>query len=224
MYCTDSGSIHSFPSYIKQESIDYYLRYRLSLPPATSAFRIDVDRGYAEIYQYVKEFFVASMLMILAFRHRQAVLVAWSVFFGFLLLDDSFRLHERLGTLIGKIVDLEPYIGVERQVYGEVLASTLFGATLLIPLMALAFLGRQNQLTKCANATLLYLTICLVFFGVFIDAFKNFLPSLGFLFDLIEDGGEMIVMSAITGFVHVLSSEPESISIVSRGESLRPLS
>ncbi len=90
--------------------------------------------------------------------------------------------------------------------------------------MALAFLGRQNQLTKCANATLLYLTICLVFFGVFIDAFKNFLPSLGFLFDLIEDGGEMIVMSAIAWFVHVLSSEPELISTVSRGESLRPLS
>lgn len=49
-----------------------------------SAFRIDVVKGYAEIYQYVKEFFVAAMLMIFAFRHRQAVLVAWSVFFRLL--------------------------------------------------------------------------------------------------------------------------------------------
>jgi len=179
--------------------------------PAEGAFKIDVDWGYAEIYQYIKEFFIALVLIIVASQRRRAIFAVWSVFFAFLLLDDSLQFHERLGTHIGRLLDLEPYIGLNRQVVGEVFASAVFGMMFLIPLLSLALLGRRDNFDDRANASLFFLTICLVFFGVAIDALKNFLPSLEFFFDIAEDGGEMIVMSMVVWFVHVLHRNPEFV-------------
>ena len=189
--------------------------------PAQSAFKIDVDWGYAEIYQYTKEFYIASALMIVAIQRRRATFAVWSVFFVFLLLDDSLQFHEQLGTQIGGLLDLKPYIGLRRQVVGEVFASAVFGIIFLVPLLSLMFLGRKDRFSDCANASLFFLTICLVFFGVAIDALKNYLPSLELIFDIVEDGGEMIVMSIVVWFVHVLCRNPQFVDDAGRHATVR---
>lgn len=59
------------------------------------------------------------------------------------------------------------------------------------------------------------------FFSVAIDALNNYLSSLEFFFDIVEDGGKMIVMSIVVWFVHVLGSNPEFVNDAGRRKTVR---
>ena len=189
--------------------------------PAHNAFNIGVDWGYAEIYQYAKEFYIASALILIASQRRRATFVVWSVFFSFLLLDDSLQFHERLGTGIGRSLDIESFFGLDGHVVGEILASAAFGIVFLIPILSLTFLSRKNRIGDWEHASLFFLTICLVFFGVAIDALKNYVPNLEFIFDVVEDGGEMIVLSIVAWFVYVIRRNPNLVGNVERRNRVR---
>ena len=67
----------------------------------------------------------------------------------------------------------------------------------MIPLLSLAFLGRKDRFSACANASLFFLAIFRLFFGAAINTPKNYLQPSESFFDVVEDGGEMIVMSIV---------------------------
>ena len=60
-------------------------------------FRINLDGGYGEIFQYFKFISAALILLYLANLMRSRFIVLWSILAMYLFLDDWIRLHERIG-------------------------------------------------------------------------------------------------------------------------------
>lgn len=158
-------------------------------------YSIEQDRGYAEIYQYVKTFWIVLMLAALAWRTRQVVYVAWTALFGYLLLDDSFFIHEDGGAALAARFGYQGALGLRDLDFGE-LTVTAFAGLIFLTLILAAYL-RSRRDARNASADLAVLVCVLAFFGVFIDMVHIVVePAYGKLtLAVIEDGGEMVAMS-----------------------------
>ena len=68
---------------------------------------LDVDRGYAEFFQYMKLLWTGLLLTCLCLRTRRWGYLAWALLFAYLLVDDSFSLHENLGKMLADRLALQ---------------------------------------------------------------------------------------------------------------------
>lgn len=180
-------------------------------------FRLDWDRGYAETLQYVKEFWIVLLLLYLALRERSFLLLVFAGFFGYLGLDDSVRLHERIGgSVIGESVPDLTLFG--RTLAGYDLGQTLYALVLGLGFFALVMLlyrGSPPAVRRTAH-TLLLLLVALAAFGVSTDVLNAFVSgdALEAFFIFTEEGGEHLVMTTIVGYLFVISgaapNEPHS--------------
>jgi hypothetical protein len=174
-------------------------------------YNIELDHGYGEMLQYIKEFWIILLLLELAFRRRKVLYFAWSLLFSYLLLDDMFQLHEFIGGTIIKPFLVETFgrqsrFGVSFKDYGELLVSAIAGSSLLF-FVAISHLQIDNK-GKIASVMLFMLLCLLAFFGIAVDMLHEhiWVRRSEFLnwdvFGMIEDSGEMIIMSAIAWFVY----------------------
>ena len=62
---------------------------------------LEAEGGPAEVFQYLKEFWVAVCMAAAFYFTRRGVYVCWALVFLFLLADDSMQLHENVGTWFG---------------------------------------------------------------------------------------------------------------------------
>lgn len=156
------------------------------------------DGGFAEWFQYTKEFWAFVLLAILAARRRSPLFFSLSLLFVYILLDDSRRVHEKLGGIVASRG------GLQSQNLGELVAAAAVGAILLVPI-GLAYL-RSDRDTRRTARWVLGLTALFATFGGVLDALNTVvtiggreLMDLGG--ELIEEIGELMVMSAIVTFV-----------------------
>jgi len=94
-------------------------------------FSLGAERGYAEIYQYVKLFWTASLLSWFALEMREGLYGVGSLLFGYLLLDDALEIHESAGRAIVDVLGIPSALGLRGQDYGEVGVSALAGLVFL---------------------------------------------------------------------------------------------
>jgi hypothetical protein len=172
------------------------------------------DGGFAEWFQYTKEFWAFVLLAILAFRRRSPLLFVLSLLFVYLLLDDSRQLHEKLG---GAVVS---HSALQSQNVGELVASAAVGAIFLVPI-GLGYLRSDGDTRRIAR-WVLGLTALLAMFGGVIDALNTVVTiggrdmmELGG--ELTEEIGELLVMSAILTFVFGLV--PDRLAFRSSAEA-----
>lgn len=170
--------------------------------------------GYAEVFQYVKEYWIILMLLSLAIK-TNLLYFAWCLPFGFLLLDDSFRLHEKLGRKLSNHFNFEPMLGLRSQDTGELMVYAFYALITCIPFIASLYSSDIRD--KMLSYRLMVLLIVLAFFGVIVDMISIVTEShsLG----MIEDGGEMIVVSIITWLI--FRSAAEEIRINTRLEKYK---
>ena len=164
-------------------------------------FSIKLDWGYAEVYQYIKEFWVILLLFFITIKRSKIIYFAWFLLFMYLVLDDSLQIHEKFGGYLVRYFGFQPAFGLRAQDFGEFSVSILFG-TLLFLLIGSAYLFsdfKEKQISK----HLFILVIFLAFFGVLVDTFHRAItiPWLEPIRELIEDGGEMLIMSIIVWYV-----------------------
>jgi hypothetical protein len=57
------------------------------------------ERGYSEIFQYIKEYWIALLLGALAVRQRSVLYLGWSLLFFYLLLDDSLTIPGNISEI-----------------------------------------------------------------------------------------------------------------------------
>jgi hypothetical protein len=177
-----------------------HLVHKHSTLLASDLFSISRDHGYAEIFQYVKIYWIAIMLALLWSRTRERVYGAWMLLFGYLLCDDALQLHERLGGHLAWLLAYRDGL-VWAQDQGELTASAAAGLV-LFGLIAAAYLRASSEARNVSH-DLGLLSGALVFFGVFVDLLHAMVqipyvkPALG----TIEDAGELFVMSAVCGYV-----------------------
>jgi len=170
---------------------------------ASSSFWLETDRGYAEVFQYVKEFWIVMLLGFLAIKRSRLLYVAWSILFFYFLLDDSLEIHERLGSIFVENFGFRRRYGLRAQDFGELSVSILFGMIFFTFILVTHYLSDMQ--TRKISRYLFVMIVLLAFFGVFIDMLHIIVLKYSRILDImagtIEDGGEMLIMSIITWFV-----------------------
>jgi hypothetical protein len=167
-------------------------------------FSLKVDGGYGDVFQYVKWFWIALMLFGLFVEIRHAAFFGWAFFFGYLLIDDSCQLHEKLGTLIAQRFELNPVFNLKAQDLGE-LTVGIFTASIFFLLLGGAYLFSTMEVKKVSKR-LVSLVAAIVFFGVGADMLHSitYSTSIGAFFGILEDGGEMLAASVVCWYVYTL--------------------
>ncbi|QCZ92055.1 hypothetical protein [Salinimonas iocasae] len=161
-------------------------------------FSMTRDRGYAEVFQYLKIFWIICLLAILFMRYKAAVLLAWIFIFGYMLLDDSLQIHETVGRYLVANFDIQPALRLRAQDFGELLVTAIAGA-FLFSFLAVAYLNAANY-AKQVTHRLIALVAAIAFFGIVIDMVHIMIPWGYTFFAMVEDGGEMLIMSLTLGY------------------------
>jgi len=173
---------------------------------AYAYYSIEEDKGYAELFQYIKEYWIALLLSFLAVQKRSFLYLGWSLLFFYVLLDDAVQIHEKLGIVISSQLGLVDKFHLRAVDFGEILVSVLVGLFFLI---FLTFAYRFGDSTsRKSSKSLMMMLFALALFGIIADMAHMILVSSSFfepLLGLVEDGGEMLVMSVIAWFVLLLS-------------------
>lgn len=170
-----------------------------------SLFSLTLDRGYAEFYQYIKELWVLVLFFMLGVKRRSYLFVVLSFLFLYFLLDDSLELHERIGALLASNLNFQPRFGLRAVDFGELAVFLFFGSQFLL-LVAAAYL-HSDLYSRTAFKYLLVMLSFLAFFGVWIDMLQiTVIHPLAYdVLGMVDDAGEMFVMSAITWFAFRLN-------------------
>lgn len=166
-------------------------------------FSLEADNGSPEAYQYVKQFWVALCMVALFRRTRSLVYVGWALVFAFLLMDDAFQFHERFGKWLSTQYALPVAFGLRPDDIGELLFAGVIGATTVL-LIGFGF-WRGDASARVVTRAMALLVVVLAGLGVGVDIlhvityFKA--PLLAQFLLILEDGGEMLVVSLIAAYV-----------------------
>lgn len=190
-----------------------YFRMGLS-----SLWSVEKDHGYPELYQYGKELLGALCLGLLYLRSRQPVYLGWGLLFFYFMLDDGLRLHERAGAAVLAATGAE-VTSLTTQL-AELSLSAVVGA-FIFTLLAIGY-ARADAPARRVSKILLILLAAMVFCAVVVDVIHGWVGEtspLRYALGVLEDGGEMVAMSAIAGYVTALAA-PWAILLRRSGPAL----
>ncbi|ARV57370.1 hypothetical protein BZZ01_00870 [Nostocales cyanobacterium HT-58-2] len=172
---------------------------------SNASFSIEQDRGYAEIFQYFKEYWSVLLLGLLALRARSLLYLIWSLLFFYLLLDDSLQIHETLGMYISAKLNFSGLFNLRAQDFGELAVSISVSLFFLVCISIAYYFS--DRFSKKTSRYLIKALCFLALFGIVVDMVHIMVksPPLYSLLGLIEDGGENVVMSIIVCFIFSLS-------------------
>jgi hypothetical protein len=169
---------------------------------------LEADGGPAEIFQYVKEFWIIVCMAAAFAATRRAVYAGWACVFVFLLVDDAGKVHEQVGAWLGQRYGFAAPFGLRPDDIGELLFAGAVGiATLAIVGPAV---WRGTEQCRRISRDVFALIVVLAFFGVVADVLHVIAyfgeSLLAQVLLVVEDGGEMIVMSALTAYAFHVGS------------------
>ena len=169
---------------------------------------LEAERGMPETYQYVKEFWIVACMATAFWHTRHALYAAWAAVFTFVLLDDAAQIHEGIGTWLGERYSLPVIFGMRPDDAGELLFAALVGATMLSGILIASW--RATEQLRRSSRDMLCLLFVFGVLGVLVDTLHAIAylkqSALERLLLILEDGGELIVMSALTVYAfHVAS-------------------
>ena len=183
-------------------------------------YSLETDRGLSEFYQYMKLLWLALCLAASFVQRRHWALLCWSGFFGVLLLDDALQFHERGGFWLGRQLGLPAVFGLRPDDFGELVVAAGIGGALATGLMLT--LWRETGPVWRVSRELLVLTGLLAVFGVGVDAIHVIAyfraPAFSTALAFLEDGGELLIISAATAYALWIALQGRQPS-----EGLRPL-
>lgn len=169
----------------------------MNLVPET--FSLAMDFGHAEVYQYVKEYWAILLLLAITIKKKHTAYFAWSLLFLYLLLDDALGIHEIFGHYLVEHYNIPNMFHLRGQDIGELLVSAASGF-LLFTFIGISYLF-SSPTTQRVSRYLFALVICLAFFGVLMDMCQIATPFGKPVFGLLEDGGEMLIMSITVWYI-----------------------
>lgn len=172
---------------------------------------ITKDRGFAEIFQYIKEAWIFIILFFCWIRSFTLLYFSWTFLFFYILIDDSLQIHERFGSKLASFFDFQPAFGLRSIDFGELIIY-LVSFSLIILLLAISFYKSSLEERKISK-NLFFLLAGLAFFGIFLDfldVIVNYMEyhSITIFTETVEDGGEMLMISIIT--YYVLNLDPQN--------------
>jgi hypothetical protein len=168
-----------------------YLQGRLD-----ERFSLDNESGYAELYQNAKELVAALLAGAYLLRKREPLYLCWSGIFTYIFLDDTFQLHETVGAWISARERISGAFGLRPVDFGELIVSGAAGLGVCVSLVVAW--RRSGATARRVTRTLIGLLLSLAFFGVLMDMLHVLATGpWEYRLGIIEDGGEMIVVTAL---------------------------
>lgn len=168
---------------------------------------LNCERGYAEVFQYVKWLWLALLFCMYSWERQKAVYVAWFALFAYLFVDDSMELHEEGGLWLSEALGFQGLGLIRARDVGELIFSLATGG-LLVSLVAVATYREgvaERGLSLLLGGFLLALGCC----GIVADMLHMLVPArtaLGLLMEIVEDGGELVVASSTLWVVYELDA------------------
>ena len=172
---------------------------------SNTIFSMSEEAKLPDLFQYLQQFVIVLLLLYSAMK-KHKIYLAWAAIFGYLLLDDEFQFHENIGYAFAH---LAPHIGnidpseVAQEIFLVLLAIVLFGVSLLI-------IWRTKGESHIVSIHLTILLAAAAFFGVAVDIVQSFIGDhygIAGIVKIVEDGGEMLIMSVIVWYVYRLAFE-----------------
>lgn len=168
-------------------------------------FSLEQNKGYAEIYQDIKEIWIVALLFYLLLRRRKAMYGVWLLLFGILLLNNVMTFHVRIaGSLSANLMPFNWPVSYKVKL-GELILYLAIG----MPALGFFWLTDKKNAPRERAVTrrLLILFIWLAVFALGVDLLHI---GVRYFFDTqivyaimggIEEGGEMIVMSFVYAYL-----------------------
>lgn len=168
-------------------------------------FLIDLDRGYPEIYGYIKELTSVGILLWLGLKTKLRLWFAFSLFIFYVFLDDAFMFHEQMGLLIRQWINVSFFsklLRVRQRDIGEAMYYAVIGFIFLFPGIFFYFHEKKDSFQRLAANKLVVAFGVLCFFCVALDVIDQgpTLPVLRHFLNLLEDYGEMLALSLLLAF------------------------
>lgn len=183
-------------SIISTYGLSAFLQESILFLALKNTIGLSLDRSLAEIINYGFAF-LSSVLFFIAFLEtRSLILLTASIFMGFVWFDDLMSYHEKVGSWLVRKFDLGSFLSLRPQDTGEVLAWAAAALPLLI-IFLIAFVRRRAGDLGVVGHFLAGL-IGLVFCGIVVDLVHVAAPlRFNVVFELVEDGGEMLAITYI---------------------------
>lgn len=163
---------------------------------------LEAEGGPAEIFQYLKEFSVMVCMVVAFVATRRAVYISWALVSLFLLADDSMQFHESVGMWLGERYAFAAPFGLRSYDVGELLFAGSAGLVMLVLVGGAVWRGTEQCRRVSRDLGILIVALGLV--GILLDVVHVVAyygrSLLAQVLLVLEDGGEMIVMSAMTAY------------------------
>lgn len=172
----------------------------------TTLYSVKRDHGYSEFFQYIKYLWIILLLFYILKKTGYWGYLSWTALFLYFLFDDAFEVHENMGGLIAGRLYFTPPFNLRLQDIGEVAVYAVFGSLLMLGIFWAYKRGSQNF--KGISIDLLLLVAILSFLGIVVDNVEIALDHGIFLEEavgLLDDGGELIVVSVMLWYVFRLA-------------------
>jgi len=179
--------------------------YRLSL---------ETEMGVAQFYGWVKAGAAAFLLYKAWRRFRSPTAGLWAGALTYLGADDALRFHEQLGTFLADEFGIGEVGPLRGQDVGELIAYALI---LVAAVAALLIAERRDQgrFPTMLTSVMVPVVGVFLFFAVVVDTVGGVLPHV--LQIAVEDGGELISLTAIFLVSLIWSHQADDLADLARG-------
>jgi hypothetical protein len=178
-----------------------------------TSFSLFLDLGLPEAYQYVKEFWIILLFILITIKTFKLVYLIWGSLFFYLFLDDLLKIREDLGGYLSRALVYPTGLGVRTRDMAEFSVSAVVGLIFLM-LILTAYFASDRQVRN-NFVPLLALTTGLFLFGAVLDLMDIAVNGviLQQILGILEEFGEMLVMSLICWFTFIMNSN-NSLNLV----------
>lgn len=187
---------------------------------------IHVDGSIPEHFQFVKLGWAAILALMLARYFRGWSFVAWAVLLAYVVVDDFFMIHEWAGRELAVRTGGARVLGLPAEAVGELVPPAL--AVLVTAPFILWGVWRSTGEERRVSRRLFGLVALLAAFGVVLDFVHTALGeapgSTWKIWELVEDGGELVIASLILALVFAAVVSPRRDSPAGAPGSTQPRS
>lgn len=174
-----------------------YLLMVNALDAIPDLLRIDRDFGLGETFGYAKWAALVAIMVTAYLRSRAPVFLALAALWLFALADDSLQLHENVALAV---LSRLPSKTIDTGVI-EVAFFIAAGAILMLPASLALIRSTARQRLQIAPLILLFAGVVACGMGVdFVHSLVEGNTLIAGILGIIEDGGEMVFMSAMLAY------------------------
>jgi len=172
------------------------------IPVWPDFLNIDRDWSAGETLSYVKWVLMALVFSLAYMRKRETMFLSLVIAVLILLADDSMQLHETYGPNVVQALRLYDIFGSAASTVGPLFVWAALGVGVLTSVL-IGWRTASREL-KRALYPVFGLFFAVVFFAVGIDAVHELVTVpkvIQGVLGIVEDGGEMLVMTALLRYV-----------------------